>query len=289
MRRPNNLLPLALLICIQSSRLEAQATTAAALAFGGLDKLLDRVESISLYYGGQVRPSSDRIPWSKEFGLEFSFHVGQSGEDRPESKKVQEDKPKRDPVTSITIKTHVTGDGANAKIVGVDTEVVTTPRKKISSQVLDYDLAIAYGQLDGIKMTTPYEVRGYVRELPAVTLYATFRPPTTGFWSNFGVYSGARLGVISLQDAQLFVPTNDMVPVVTLSATTFEAGVPFGIEWMPFTDSGARLTVEGAYTRRQFNSLSYNPGKGFPTNVPHSVDVSGWGMDVGISFPIPKK
>ena len=41
--------------------------------------------------------------------------------------------------------------------------------------------------------------------------------------------------------------------------------------------------------RRQFNSLSYNPSKGIPTDIVHSLDLSGWSLDVGVTFPIPKK
>jgi hypothetical protein len=93
---------------------------------------------------------------------------------------------------------------------------------------------------------------------------------------------------MSLQDAQLFVPNSDSVPVVSLSATSFEVGIPFGVEVGPPGASDARVFLEGTYMRRIFNSVSYNPGKGFPKNVPHVLDFSGWSFDVGVSFPIPK-
>jgi hypothetical protein len=304
---------LALLLLVASTflplgRAEGQAAAAAALAFGGIEKLLERVEGINLFYGKHVKPDENLAPWTNEFGLEFSFHVGDSGKDilpakpkcvdaKTPASPSSADADGKDPppcehyeLTSLTVKKHVV-DGK----LSVDSEFVSTPTKPQTDKQFEYDLGIAYGQLSGLSMTAPYEVRGYVRELPAVSLYATATPywwaPTTGagkFLRMFGVYVGARVGVVSLQDTQLFVPGDTLVPVVSLSANTFEYGIPFGLTFEPVHGSGVLATTEFAYMTRQFNSLAYSPGKGFPANIPHTLDASGWSLDFGISFPIPK-
>ena len=70
----------------------AQATAATALALGGIDKLLDRVETINLYYGGNPSPSPRstssefRVPWKRSYGVEFGFHVGDYGTLNPRRK-----------------------------------------------------------------------------------------------------------------------------------------------------------------------------------------------------------
>jgi hypothetical protein len=312
------LLLIAVSTLIPLGRAEGQAATAAALAFGGIEKLLERVEGINLFYGKHIRPDENLAPWTNEFGLELSFHVGDSGKEllpakpKPVNMCVVADSgasldrraqsaaaagrkdsvpcPTYEP-TSLTVKKHV----VDGKLVAVDSELVSTPTKPQKDQQFEYDLGFAYGQLSGLSMTTPYEVRGYVRELPAVSLYATATPywwaPKTDFgkWMRmFGVYVGARVGIVSIQDTQLFVPGDTAVPVVSLSANTFEYGIPFGLTFEPVQGSGVLATTEFAYMTRRFNSLTYSPGKGFPANIPHTLDASGWSLDVGITFPIPK-
>ena len=147
---------------------------------------------------------------------------------------------------------------------------------------MEFDLGIGYGQLDGVATMSPYELRGYVRELPSVTLYATYR-----FNQYVGLYSGARTGIISLQDAQLFVPRDTSTSLFTISATTFEIGVPVGLD-IQLTE-GVHFTAEFAYARRNFNSLSFNPATSIPKDYPHSMDMSGRSIAIGFQFPIPKK
>ena len=90
--KPSRVLPTltlaAALISAAPSHTHAQATAAAAIAFGGIDKFLDRIETADLYYGWNVfqrRGSQSRyaVATKDEFGLEFSFHIGSFGEDRP--------------------------------------------------------------------------------------------------------------------------------------------------------------------------------------------------------------
>lgn len=281
-----------LLFLLPISAAAAQATAAAALVLGGVDKLLDRIDAVTLYSGGQINPSPQRTPWSKSFGVEFGFHLGDGGKPLTAEEKVMKAlgaKPKEVPwegdISGVTVKKHY----EDGKLVALDSEIVSTKRPQSVEQPFSFDLGIAYGQLDGINMTSPYEIRGYARELPALSSYVTWKPfgRIRGLRHVAG-YVGARVGIITLQDAQLFTGI-DSLPIVSLSASTFEIGVPLGAEFGVPLASGLRFTLEASHMRRKFNSLSYNPAKGFPAGIPHTLDLSGWSWDVGISFSIPKK
>ena len=39
--------------------------------------------------------------------------------------------------------------------------------------------------------------------------------------------------------------------------------------------------------RRIFNSLSYDPPSGFPSEFPRSIDLSGMSWSVGVQVPLP--
>ena len=61
------------------------AQSAAAIGLGGIDELLGRVESINIYYGGNLdrrgseTAGSQRLAWAKDYGLEFLVHLGEFG------------------------------------------------------------------------------------------------------------------------------------------------------------------------------------------------------------------
>jgi hypothetical protein len=307
------------LLLLTAHRSACQSTAAAVLVFGGIDKLLERVESINIYYGGAIKWSKQpdavtdyRLPWKRNYGLEFSLHVGDYGDFLPEVKKRRENEQRellralvRRPtagdsadteaksaapkveVTGITVKKHLTVTGKDTVLVAVDSELVGAPSSDNGLKLWEFDLGIGYGQLEGILAADPHEVRGYIRELPSVTLYATRR-----LTPRLSAYVGARTGVVSLQDTQLYLKrTADSTSIFTLSATSFEVGVPVGMQVdLTANKSGKNvvLTVEGSYTRRYFSSVTSNPATGLVADFPHSIRLPSWGIDVGLQFPIPK-
>ena len=300
------------LLFLTPTRIHAQATAATAIAFGGVDKFLDRIESVDLYYGWngwQRKPTAGRytVPFKDEFGLEFSLHVGSFGnvlqdaltaEKTKIAKAMAEAKAvsRADSVrvmarlypewknSSLTVKKHYAVVGGTTIVTGVDSEFVAVPNIPKLPRTVDLDFALGYGQLNGVKTNQPYELRGYVRELPSVSLYATF-------WktSALGAYIGFRTGVITLQDAQLFVPPDSARKIFTLSATSFEVGGAFGLV-IPIgnSDDGPSVTLEASPMWRNFNSVVSNPAANTPVNMPHSIDLSGVSISIGVMFPIPK-
>ena len=76
---------IALSSCCALAPLAGQSTTATGIGLGGIDNLLSRVESINIYYGGNldrrsVEPTEiPRLTWAKDYGLEFLIHLGDFG------------------------------------------------------------------------------------------------------------------------------------------------------------------------------------------------------------------
>lgn len=184
--------------------------------------------------------------------------------------------------TSVTVKKHVQITGKDTALVSVDSEfVVSRQPPEPEERLIDFDLGVGYGQMDGLASAGPYELHGSVRELPSVSAYATVRVT-----DRIGIYAGVRTGVITLQDAQVYVADDETTTsLFTLSSTSFEFGAPLGLDLQLAGD--LHVTAEAAYMRRIFNSLSYDPPSGFPSNFPRALDLSGLSWSVGIQVPIP--
>jgi hypothetical protein len=324
-----------LALLLVPSLLVAQSTTATAIGLGGLDGLLGRVESINVYYGGSFggTPAEEvgrtRLPWAKDYGLEFLVHIGEfgpfSGAHRRRADELDQRRRSaldslrgvrgerlrasagrgtaaRDSVlrrfstdsarimgetdapfkaTSMKITKHVAIAGGDTTLVSVDSEFVGNREPPPPDErLIDFDLGIGYGQMDGLRMSGPFELHGSVRELPSVSGYATAR-----LHDRVGVYAGVRTGVISLQDAQIFVAGDAGTSMFTMTSTSFEFGAPLGLDLQPV--EGLHVTLEAAFTRRIFNSLTFDPSSGIPADFPRSLDLSGWSWSTGLQFPLP--
>jgi hypothetical protein len=183
--------------------------------------------------------------------------------------------------TSITVKKHLNVVGKDTVLVSVDSELVGTRKPPAPSErLIDFDLGIGYGQMDGLTTGGPFELHGSVRELPSLSGYATAR-----LTDRVGIYAGVRTGVITLQDAQMYVADGGTTSLFTLSATSFEFGAPLGLDLTIAGD--LHVTVEAEYMRRIFNSLSTDPPTGFPANFPRMLDLSGLSWSLGVQLPLP--
>lgn len=184
--------------------------------------------------------------------------------------------------TSITVRKHLNVVGNDTVLVSVDSELVGHRRPPgPDERLIDFDLGIGYGQMDGLTAPGPFELHGSVRELPSLSAYATAR-----LTDRVGVYAGVRTGVITLQDAQLYVAdTGGTTSLFTLSATSFEFGAPLGLDVAIAGD--LHVTLEAEYMRRIFNSLVTDPPNGFPSSFPRTLDLSGVSWSVGVQLPLP--
>jgi hypothetical protein len=94
-----------------------------------------------------------------------------------------------------------------------------------------------------------------------------------------------RTGVITLEDAQMYVAEGSTTSVYTLSSTSFEFGTPLGVDLKVAGD--LHITAEAEYMRRIFNSLSTDPPSGFPSIFPRTLNLSGWSWSLGVQLPLP--
>ena len=325
-------LAIALLSCCALPRLAAQS--AAAIGLGGIDDLLGRVESINIYYGGNLdrrageTDGGQRLAWAKDYGLEFLVHLGVFGPPSAAQRRLdrqrahrperaldalrmvratrlaaarQSSAAARDSIrrrfatdsarialdaeqpfvpTSITVRKHLSVVGNDTVLVSVDSELVgnRTPPEPEERQ-FDFDLGIGYGQMDGLVADGAFDLRGSVRELPSISAYVS-----ASLNDRIGIYGGVRTGVITLTDAQLYVPDGTTSSVYTLSSTSFEFGAPIGVDVKLVGD--LHLTAEVEYMRRIFNSLTTDPPTGFPTAFPRTLNLSGWSWSLGLQLPL---
>jgi len=183
--------------------------------------------------------------------------------------------------TSITVRKHLSVVGTDTVLVSVDSEIVGNRKPPDDGELLiDFDLGVGYGQMDGLGADGLFDLHGSVRELPSISAYVTAR-----LSNRIGVYGGVRTGVITLEDAQMYVADDLTTSVFTLTSTSFEFGMPLGLEFALAGD--LHLTAEVEYMRRVFNSLSTDPPNGFPSVFPRALNLSGIGWSLGVQLPLP--
>ena len=143
----------------------------------------------------------------------------------------------------------------------------------------DIVILIGYGQMDGLVADGAFDLHGSVRELPSISAYAS-----ASLNDRIAIYGGVRTGVITLTDAQLYVPEGTTSSVYTLSSTSFEFGAPLGVD---FRVAGElHITAEVEYMRRIFNSLTTDPSTGFPSTFPRTLNLSGLSWSLGVQLPL---
>lgn len=323
---------LALLSCCALPRLAAQS--AAAIGLGGIDNLLGRVESINIYYGGNLDRRAEqtngdqRLAWAKDYGLEFLVHLGEFGPPSAAQRRLNRERDRRrdraldslrairatrleaaressraarDSIqrrfavdsarilldaeqpfvpTSITVKKHLSVVGTDTVLVSVDSELVGNRKPpEPEERIFDFDVGIGYGQMDGLVADGAFDLHGSVRELPSISAYAS-----ASLNDRIAIYGGVRTGVITLTDAQLYVPDGTTTSVYTLSSTSFEFGAPLGVDFKVAGD--LHVTAEVEYMRRIFNSLTTDPSTGFPSTFPRTLNLSGLSWSLGVQLPL---
>ena len=333
------MLRLALLIALSSccalAPLAGQSTTATGIGLGGIDNLLSRVESINIYYGGNLDRRSEepaeipQLTWAKDYGLEFLIHLGDFGPPSSAQRRRDADRVRRHAraldslrivharqleaarqsspaardsinrrfaldsmriamdieqpfvTTGITVRKHLSVVGNDTVLVSVDSELVGNRKPpEPEERLFDFDLGVGYGQMDGLRADGPFDLHGSVRELPSISAYVTAR-----LSDRAGIYGGVRTGVITLEDAQMYVAEGATTSVYTLSSTSFEFGTPLGVDLRVAGD--LHITAEAEYMRRIFNSLSTDPPNGFPSIFPRTLNLSGWSWSLGLQLPLP--
>ena len=164
-------------------------------------------------------------------------------------------------------------------LIGLGTEVfITLP----APEGAYLELALGTSYLRGFEATEPtLDLRSSLRTLPTVGVYASVL-------SNPVVqpYLGVTFGLTELWRSQAYDP-NDLE--YDLKAQTYEYGLTLGVNHN-LTES-IYVFAEGNYRRRRFASLDWDfPGDSqLPDNWPRSLNLSGFGISVGVQFALEEE
>jgi hypothetical protein len=237
--------------------------------FGVFDALARRFSDVSFYGGlGGLLPESNQVVadrlWS--FGIEALFEVGT----------VSRPAPGPAPAAGDSVELRWTGREVTRRGSGADTVDTYEVREVVRSvpriAIWTFEVGVGYGQVAGLD--SPVEgltLKGSVRELPALSLYATYEP--------VGTYFGLRSGFMRFQGLQSI--DTDGVSYAG-DAESFLAGAAVG---QSFEVMDLFLFVEGAYTFRFFPSVSWGGGVP-PAGTPREISLSGWSVATGVQFGV---
>lgn len=237
--------------------------------FGLVESLFSRVTDISFYGArGDLAPRQEGLEAKgglQGFGVELLFQVGAvTRPAEPESAAV------RDTVVLTWRERRVTRSGARADTV--DTYDVGAARKPPEEELWTFELAIGYGQISGFSLeASGLDLRGSVRELPAVTLYASH--------VGTGAYLGLRTGLIETHALRLYESDGSLMEG---SAQAFQLG---GVAGLAFEVMGVYPFVEGAWMARSFPSVAWD-SDALPAGTPRALRVSGWNISAGLQVPL---
>ena len=247
--------------------LAAMLPSPASAQYGFLGSLGSRFSDLS-FFGeiGWLKSSDEGISGEKvrSFGMEVLFTVGTV---------TRETGPAPTPEDSVRLVWRESRVERTAE--GVDTvDIYDVERIETSAPietVWTFELGLGYGQLTGFDTSAEgLELKGAVRNLPAVSLYASYE--------GSGTYFGVRSGLMEFTGLQIVDGEGGSWAG---DGRSFLTGLLVGQAW-----SVAELNffIEGGYTIRDFPSVEWSGTP--PPETPRSIDVSGWSLGTGIQFGI---
>jgi hypothetical protein len=141
------------------------------------------------------------------------------------------------------------------------------------------DLGLSFTQTGAfVSIDTSTDARVSLRELPAVTLYASFLdvPWYSDLPTGPSLYIGARSGLVSLYNGRAYRDTT-----LKFSGETLQVGLVAGTlgEFR-----GLGFFVEGAYLWRDFKSVDWETSAKLPDSIPRRINLSGATLLMGVQF-----
>jgi hypothetical protein len=149
------------------------------------------------------------------------------------------------------------------------------------------EFAIGYSQFSSFEFRgaarDSLELRGAVRELPSLSIYATWQGVSV--LGGASPYWGARSGLAQLQNVRVYTVPGDSV--YTASGSTFQAGVITGLVWGLGTR--ADVFLEASYVWREFSGVEWGgpaAGKQLRPVFPREFDASAAQLALGIQINV---
>jgi hypothetical protein len=234
---------------------------------GIFDALARRFSDVSFYANtGGLVPSTPEVRADRlsAFGIEVLVNIG--GISRPTGPPVRGD--------SVVIRW--TGMQVVRSATGVDTvhtyEVRPGVVRQPAEPIWSLELGLGYGQMAGFGSNIPgLDLKGAVRDLPTVSLYASYVPT--------GTYVGLRSGFMRLQSLQVY---HDDGRSWSGEAESFLGGAALG---QVFDLLDLSFFAEVGYAWRPFPSIRWTGGP-LPQNMPRELSLHSWTLGAGVQFAL---
>lgn len=241
--------------------------TGVAAQYGFLGSLGNRFSDLSFFANiGGLAPSTDEVRSDglRSFGMEILFTVGTV------TRRTGPVPETRDSVRLVWREMRVERTAEGVDTVDIyDVERVSA--RAPTRDVWTFELGLGYGQVSGFQARAPgLDLKGSVRDLPSVSLYASYE--------GLGTYFGLRSGLMELSGLQLI---DDEGAAWKGSGKSFLAGLVAGQAW---SVADLNFFVEASYVVRDFPSVEWSGSP--PPETPRSMDLSGWSVGTGIQFAI---
>ena len=240
---------------------------------GAIEAFARRVSDLSFYFatGGLAGSQSAlerKAGGVTAFGVGILFEVTEI--DRPVPGAATPSQP--DSVRRVWTTMEVThsADGVDT-VYTYEVERLPTPVAPTEA-VWVVEMGLGYGQLQGYELEDPsLDMNVAVRDLPSVTLYASYEP-----WGN---YFGLRTGFMRTQALQVIDQVGEGF---TGDADAFLFG---GLVGYAFAFENLWAFIETAYTLRKFPSVEWRGSAPFPPGLPRELNMSAWSVSAGIQVP----
>lgn len=240
----------------------------AAAQYGFIGSLANRFSDLSFFANtGGLLPDHDgvRADRLQSFGLEILFEIGtvkrQIGPAPVPSDSVR--------VVWREMRVERTAEGVDTVNI-YDVEPVTTTAPTVD--LWTFEIGLGYGQTSGFDAREPtLEMKGAIRDLPALSLYASYE--------SSGTYFGLRSGLMELSALQVI---DEGGTAFSGSGKSFMAGLLVGQAW---SLAGLNFFLEGTYMVRDFPSIEWSASTP-PPGTPRSMNLSGWSLGGGVQFSV---
>ena len=272
---PRPALPRIAVACLAAVIALAFHTRPATAQFGAVESLASRVSDLSFYYGRGGSSAGSALAGNTfgltSFGVELLFEVAQVPSAAARRERAEAQPGTRRVLREVEVR--YAEDGTADTVYHYDVVRSEPPAYGPDDILWTLEVGIGYGQVQGLELrSADLDLNAMIRTLPSISLYMSYEP--------WGTYLGLRTGFLRTYALQV-VDGAGTVYAGNAEAFMMGALVGYAIGLGP-----TYLFTEAGYTARSFPSVEWSAQAPLPAGVPRDLDVSGWGISMGLQFPV---